>query len=253
MDAEKPTFTSIITLEGLKSAFGMGEAKEQPPVESGNKKETGFLGNTSFMSMWTIPSLQRGQEATYPRSRSGGRNESMVSSSYDVYGKKLFAKEGGLRYDLFTGESKPSQPLDKLTIGQLKELQRKRSNTAAGAYQFTLATVEDVQKEMGLKDTDVFSPATQNRMFETFTRGNETRAREVLGMSRVSDAQRYSMHFLGRSGGVSFLRKLRENPNATFAKEFPNAYARNKAMFSKIGGANATLADAFGELSRRMK
>jgi len=228
MNAEKPTSGNRLTLEDLKSAFGMGAEKPPSSAQTENRNQTTFLGRSGFRPMVTIPSLQRGQEATYPRSRSGGRNESMVSSSYDVYGKKLFAKEGGLRYDLFTGESKPSQPLDKLTIGQLKELQRKRSNTAAGAYQFTLATVEDLQKEMGLKDTDVFSSATQNRMFETFTRGNETRAREVLGMSRVSDAQRYSMHFLGRSGGVSFLRKLRENPNAT-------------------------LADAFGELSRRMK
>jgi hypothetical protein len=177
----------------------------------------------------------------------------MRSSSYEEYGKKLFAKEGGMRYDLFTGEKTPSQPLDRLTIGQLKNLQRKRGNTAAGAYQFTLATVEDLQKEMGLKDSDMFSPATQNRMFETFTRGNETKARQALGLTRVSDAERYSMHFLGRSGGVSFLKKLRENPNAAFAKEFPSAYEKNRALFSKTGGANTTLAGAFDELSRRMK
>lgn len=190
---------------------------------------------------------------TNPTARGGSRNQSMVSSSYADYGKKLFAKEGGLRYDLFTGERKPSQPLDRLTIGQLKQLQGQRKDTAAGAYQFTLATVKDLQKEMGLKDTDVFSPDTQNRMFETFTKGNEEHASKVLGVSRLTDAQRYSMHFLGRSGGASFLRNLQDNPNASFAQKFPKAYERNKALFSKIGGANATLADAFGELSRRMK
>lgn len=191
--------------------------------------------------------------ATHPRQRAGDRNQSMVSSPYGEYGKKLFAKEGGMRYDLFTGEKAPSQPLDRLTIGQLKDLQRKRKNSAAGAYQFTLATVEDLQKEMGLKDSDTFSAATQNRMFETFTRGNEGHARKRLGKTRLSDAERYSMHFLGRYGGVDFLGKLRDNPNALFAKEFPKAYANNKALFAKVGGANATLADAFYELSNRMK
>ena len=191
--------------------------------------------------------------ATYPRQRAGDRNQSMVSSSYDAYGKKLFAKEGGLRYDLFTGETKPSKPLDRMTIGEVKNLQRGRRDSAAGAYQFTLATLEDVQKEAGLSDDDVFSPSNQYRLFETFTKGNESHAKNTLGVSRLNDAQRYSMHFLGRSGGVEFLKKLQENPSMTFAKAFPKAYSRNKALFSKIGGANATIADAYDELSRRMK
>jgi hypothetical protein len=177
----------------------------------------------------------------------------MVSSSYDAYGKKLFAKEGGLRYDLFTGETKPSKPLDRMTIGEVKNLQRGRRDSAAGAYQFTLATLEDVQKEAGLSDDDVFSPSNQYRLFETFTKGNESHAKNTLGVSRLNDAQRYSMHFLGRSGGAEFLKKLQENPSMTFAKAFPKAYSRNKALFSKIGGANATIADAYDELSRRMK
>jgi hypothetical protein len=195
------------------------------------------------------------QQITRPTqaTRGGRRNESMVSSPYDVYGKKLFAKEGGLRYDLFTGETKPSQPLDKLTIGQVKALQRKRQDTAAGAYQFTLATLEDTQKEAGLTDNDLFDAKNQYRLFETFTRSNERHARSKLGYDRLSDAQRYSLHFLGRYGGVEFLQKLSDNPNANFASLFPKAYARNKALLKNIGGANATLADVFGELSNRMR
>lgn len=250
MASEDSIFNTKLDWNDVKKVFGMESSEEEVPMQQATTSDSDISLEVFGIDLsWG----KRQRAPTTPMIRGGGRNESMVSSSYDVYGKKLFAKEGGMRYDLFTGEKEPSQPLDRLTIGQLKELQRKRTNTAAGAYQFTLATIEDLQKEMGLKDTDVFSQATQNRMFETFTRGNETRAREALGMSRLSDAQRYSMHFLGRSGGVSFLKKLRENPNATFAKEFPSAYARNKAMFSKIGGANATLADAFGELSKRMK
>jgi len=184
---------------------------------------------------------------------SGNKKQSEVSSTYEGYSKKLFAKEGGLRYDLFTGQRKPSHPLDKLTIGQVKALQRQRKDTAAGAYQFTKAAIETLQKATGLSDNDLFDAKNQYRMFEELTRGNEKLARDKLGLSSLSDAQRYAMHFLGPSGGIRFLRKLRENPNMTFAEAFPSAYERNKALFSKIGGARATLASTFGELARRME
>jgi hypothetical protein len=238
---------SIFTEMATKA--GIYRAPEPENVVSGEGRP-----NSVFSDMFdSIFRKNTPAPATYPRTRGGARDTTRVTSSYEDYGKKLFAKEGGMRYDLFTGETTPSQPLDRLTIGQLKELQKKRKNSAAGAYQFTLSTVEELQKEMGLKDSDMFSAANQYRMFETFTKGNEAKAIRELGLNRVNDAERYSMHFLGRSGGVSFLRKLRETPNATFAKEFPSAYARNKAMFSKVGGANATIADAFSELRKRMK
>lgn len=220
-------------------------ASQVAEIQPQERKVEGRVGFVQWFNNQTAPRS--------PSTRGGQRNESMVSSPYDVYGKKLFAKEGGLRYDLFTGETKPSQPLDKLTIGQVKALQRKRKDTAAGAYQFTLATLEDTQKEAGLTDNDLFDARNQYRLFETFTRSNERHARSKLGYDRLSDAQRYSLHFLGRYGGVEFLQKLNANPNANFASLFPKAYARNKALLKNIGGANATLADVFGELSKRMK
>ena len=190
---------------------------------------------------------------TSPSARGGSRETWMQASSYDVYGNKLFAKEGGLRYDLFTGEKTPSHPLDRLTIGQVMSLQKQRKDTAAGAYQFTLDTLKDTMKAAGLKETDMFDARNQYRLFETFTRENEKHAERKLGMSRLNDAERYSMHFLGRFGGEDFLRKLKESPNTNFAKAFPQAYARNIDLFKKIGGSNATIRDVFGELANRMK
>ena len=231
-------------------------AEEQPKTQNAQPKALGAQPQQESKIESTNGFVDWFKKQTAPQSpstRGGQRNESMVSSPYDVYGKKLFAKEGGLRYDLFTGESKPSQPLDKLTIGQVKALQRKRKDTAAGAYQFTLATLEDTQKEAGLSDNDLFDAKNQYRLFETFTRSNERHARSKLGYDRISDAQRYSLHFIGRYGGVDFLQKLRDNPTANFASLFPKAYARNKALFKNIGGEKATLADVFGELSNRMR
>lgn len=202
-----------------------------------------------------IPSRNKSstQQQSSPSNRGGQRNNSMVSSSYDVYGKKLFEKEGGLRYDLFTGERKPSQPLDKMTIGQIKKLQQGREDSAAGAYQFTLATLEDTQKDAGLSDNDVFDAKNQYKLFETFTRKNEEYARNKLGVNSLNDAQRYAMHFLGRYGGVKFLSTLKENPSANFAEMFPKAFARNPDFISRAGGKRATLQDVFGLLSNKMK
>ncbi len=231
-------------------------AEEQPKTQNAQPKALGAQPQQESKIESTNGFVDWFKKQTAPQSpstRGGQRNESMVSSPYDVYGKKLFAKEGGLRYDLFTGESKPSQPLDKLTIGQVKALQKKRVDTAAGAYQFTLSTLEDTQKEAGLSDNDLFDAKNQYRLFEAFTRGNEGYARSKLGLNVLNDAQRYSLHFLGRYGGVDFLRKLKDNPNTNFATAFPKAYARNKALLKNIGGANATLSDVFGELAKRMK
>jgi hypothetical protein len=218
------------------------------------QKEAGVVdGFLNTIQKFMGASEQKPAMPPTPSSRGGTRSTWMQSSPYDVYGKKLFAKEGGLRYDLFTGERNPSQPLDKLTIGQVMALQKSRKDSAAGAYQFTLATLKDTTKASGLKETDMFDAKNQYRLFETFTRENEKHASAKLGVSRLNDAERYSMHFIGRYGGVAFLKTLRENPNANFAKAFPQAYARNIGLFKKIGGANATVRDVFGELAERMK
>ena len=232
-----------------EAGLSNNSSKRMQEPQSGNGRQKNIFSDM-FESVF---GKNTSATTSYPTTRAGPRNESMQTSDYDTYSKKLFAKEGGMRYDLFTGEKTPSKPLDRLTIGEVKALQKGRKDTAAGAYQFTLATIEDLQKETGLKDTDVFSPANQYRMFETFTRGNESYARERLGISKLSDAQRYSMHFLGRFGGADFLKKLGENPDASFASLFPKAYSRNKALFSNIGGQRATLRDTFYELSKRMK
>ena len=188
-----------------------------------------------------------------PTSRGGARETWRQSSSYDVYGKKLFAKEGGLRYDLFTGERNPSQPLNKLTIGQVMTLQKQRTNTAAGAYQFTLYTLQDTMKDAGLKESDMFDERTQYKLFETFTRKNEEHARQAVGKDTLNDAERYSLHFLGRSGGTKFLKLLQDNPSANFAAEFGKAFRSNRALVDKVGGRNASVSDVFKELAVRMK
>lgn len=225
--------------------FGNGE----PPKKSQQSIPAGGWQEKLFGS----PAKPATMKPSMPSSRGGFRETWRQSSSYDVYGKKLFAKEGGLRYDLFTGEKKPSQPLNRMTIGQVIELQKNRTNTAAGAYQFTLDTLQDTMKDAGLKESDMFDERTQYKLFETFTRKNEEFAKQSLGKGSLNDAERYSMHFLGRSGGAKFLKLLQENPSANFASEFGKAFRSNRALVDRVGGRNASVSDVFRELAVRMK
>jgi hypothetical protein len=225
--------------------FGSGKK----PKESQQAIPSGGWKSKLFGS----PAASPPTRTSGPSGRGGFRETWRQSSSYDVYGKKLFAKEGGLRYDLFTGEKRPSQPLNKLTIGQVMALQKQRTNTAAGAYQFTLDTLQDTMKDAGLKESDMFDERTQYKLFETFTRKNEEHARKAVGKSSLNDAERYSMHFLGRSGGARFLKLLQENPSANFASEFGREFRSNRALVDKVGGRKASVSDVFRELAVRMK
>jgi hypothetical protein len=163
MDAEKPTFTSIITLEGLKSAFGMGEAKEQPPAESGNKKETGFLGNTSFMSMWTIPNQQPVQiPSTERRSRRVG---SFDFKRGDVRGNIQLLLNRAESPDYFTAAGGAKVPeIKRMTVEQIG---KKYGNKALGRYQIQYNTAIEELNRVGIKPSEfVFDEKGQDKIFD---------------------------------------------------------------------------------------
>lgn len=95
------------------------------------------------------------------------------SSGYDVpygYGKYV----------------RPEKPLSQMTLSEVKEFQQKQiqatrgtipgsaSNLGTGAvgkYQITLSTLQDLQRKLGLKETDIFSPQLQDRMAIELMRG----------------------------------------------------------------------------------
>lgn len=170
MDAEKPTFTSIITLEGLKSAFGMGEAKEQPHAESGNKKETGFLGNTSFMSMWTIPNQQPAQiPSTERRSRRVGSFEfkkgDFEFKKGDIRGniQKLLNRAESPDYFTAAGGAKVPE-IKRMTVEQIG---KKYGNKALGRYQIQYDTAIEELNRVGIKPSEfIFDEKGQDKIFD---------------------------------------------------------------------------------------
>jgi hypothetical protein len=85
-------------------------------------------------------------------------------------------------YDLPFGYGRylqPSKPISQMTFQELKDFQRRQVNatkgtfdntnlgtSAVGRYQFIGPTLENLKNRLGYKDTDVFSPEVQDRLFD---------------------------------------------------------------------------------------
>jgi hypothetical protein len=73
----------------------------------------------------------------------------------------------------------PSKPISQMTFKELRDFQRRQVNAtkgtfdntnlgtgAVGRYQFIGPTLENLKNRLGYKDTDVFSPEVQDRLFD---------------------------------------------------------------------------------------
>jgi hypothetical protein len=73
----------------------------------------------------------------------------------------------------------PSKPISQMTFKELDDFQKKQINatkgtfdntnrgtSAVGRYQFIGPTLENLKNRLGYKDTDVFSPEVQDRLFD---------------------------------------------------------------------------------------
>jgi hypothetical protein len=73
----------------------------------------------------------------------------------------------------------PSKPISQMTFQELRDFQRRQVNAtkgtfdntnlgtgAVGRYQFIGRTLENLKNRLGYKDTDVFSPEVQDRLFD---------------------------------------------------------------------------------------
>lgn len=85
-------------------------------------------------------------------------------------------------YDLPFGYGRylqPSKPISQMTFKELADFQRRQVNatkgtfdntnrgtSAVGRYQFIGPTLENLKNRLGYKDTDVFSPEVQDRLFD---------------------------------------------------------------------------------------
>jgi hypothetical protein len=130
-------------------------------------------------------------------------------------------------------------------------------SSAFGLGQFTEDTWNSTVKKYGSKyglDTSNPSqyrddPKVQSQMLAEFSKEN-MQIGERLGGSDPN-ANIYALHLLGQGGGSSFLKSLRDNPEAkvTSVKGLaPNSISGNKALL----GGDITVAQAYQNMSRFM-
>lgn len=124
--------------------------------------------------------------------------------------------------------------------------------TAKGPYQFTDGTWKAMEQKLGKKlkrdswDDNVLA-------MEKLTEININRL-EKEGIP-VTDGNIYMLHFLGDSGGATFLKKLSKDPNA-LAQDLvsKDAVSYNKNVFTnKATGKPRTAAEVYNEMTGRLK
>ena len=112
---------------------------------------------------------------------------------------------------------------------------RASSSSAAGLFQFTEGTWEDMTDRFGLEqyeDPDFrFDPEASREVVRRMTESNFEMLRERLGRD-PSDGELYSAHFLGRTGSRRLMTALEENPEQLASDVFPRAARSNPNVFT---------------------
>lgn len=123
--------------------------------------------------------------------------------------------------DAVVGKQASPKPLTQMTLGEVKEFQAGlKGNTAVGLYQFIDSTLKSVAEKAGVGDDEMFSVATQNKLFKAWTEQIRATGRKAIG--RELDAvDTYLMHFAGETAG----RKLLAAPDSVALSDVLTAEA----------------------------
>jgi hypothetical protein len=106
----------------------------------------------------------------------------LVAEAEGTTDERAAQKNFASGYDLPFGYGRylqPSKPISQMTFQELGDFQRRQVNatkgtfnntnegtSAVGRYQFIGSTLENLKNRLGYKDTDVFSPEVQDRLFD---------------------------------------------------------------------------------------
>lgn len=110
---------------------------------------------------------------------------------------------------------------------------KSKTSSAAGLYQFTESTWNDLVSRMGLEYSldDRFDPNKSKEVVKKFTEENKNYLESRL-KRKVVDSELYLAHFLGRSGALNLLSKLDANENLPVNELFSEkALEANKSVF----------------------
>lgn len=128
------------------------------------------------------------------------------------------------------------------------------TSSAKGLYQFITSTWESMVRKYGaahgIRNGDIFNPRANAVMGGFFLKEN------MAILSRAGFAgtanNLYCLHLMGQTGGLTFLRAHRDNPNASVRGVVSNgAIAANGPVF-RINGADRTLASAMSYINSKV-
>ena len=174
----------------------------------------------------------------------------------DNYKQAIAQKEGMGRYDTTFGDTidaktgklvhkftPPPKPITQMTMKELDDWQRERSakdpgTGAVGMYGFMPSTVREYSQKLGLKPTDVFDQATQEKIQDAIMA--DQRAGLEKNNIPVNQATLYMAHYVGPAGASRVINSASSNPNQAVVdaiidpkyKSNPTAYEneRNKIL-----------------------
>jgi hypothetical protein len=116
------------------------------------------------------------------------------------------------------------------------------TSSAVGLFQFTEGTWSDLCRQYHLPYTaaDRKDPQKSAEVASLYINSITTTLQRVLGR-KPTYGEVYMGYFLGPSGASSFLKALRQNPNAIGAEMFPKAAKANPNVFYEHGNRSKPL------------
>jgi len=130
------------------------------------------------------------------------------------------------------------------------------TSSAKGIFQFTDGTWEDVVAKHGdelgvdLEEADVLNPEHNALMGAAFLQDNK----ELLGKRGLDSTPTnlYSMHLLGRSGGLKFLRALEQDRNKPVSVAIGSAQIKANPQLFGSGNKLKTLGESFSLFEKKI-
>jgi hypothetical protein len=126
------------------------------------------------------------------------------------------------------------------------------NSSATGLYQMINSTYSGMVSQYGAQynvATGSQTDPTSNALMGGQLIQNNIQTLQNNGISNPTPGQVYLLHFLGNSGGPSFINQAQSNPDAPASSLFPAAAAANKSLFYNSDGSSKTMGQVYNNIT----
>ncbi len=131
------------------------------------------------------------------------------------------------------------------------------TSSAAGLYQITSGTWNGLMNKYGNQynipntPSSIYDP-NYNALMGGQLLQDDNAALKSQGITSPTPGQLYLLHFLGQSGGSSFISQNQNDPNASAASLFPAAASANPSIFYNSDGSSKTVGQVYNNLTTKV-